>query len=64
MRRAVPAEHDVSRIAPVLVSARMPITDDAGRMLSTDRAPLTKYGALYFGEKAVQRTRRAEVFGE
>lgn len=62
MATAIPPEHYISLIAPASVKGRIPITDDLGRMLSTDRAHLTKYGAIYFGEKAVIGTSYSTLF--
>lgn len=46
----------VSLIGSVMVNGQMPITDEKGRLLSTDRVHVTRYGAVYFGEKAIQPT--------
>ena len=62
MSEAIPSEHFISLLKPTVVDSKIPVTDDMGRMLSTDRAHLTKYGALYFGKKAVANTRYAEIF--
>ena len=62
MSEAIPKEHFISLLTPTLVNGKVPITDEFGRMLSTDRAHLTKYGALYFGKKAVLGTSYAELF--
>jgi len=62
MREAIPSEHFISLLEPTVVGGKIPVTDDMGRMLSTDRTHLTKYGALYFGKKAVANTRYAEIF--
>jgi len=62
MSKVIPREHFISLIASVLSSGKVPITDEFGRMLSTDRAHLTKYGALYFGKNAVLGTSYSELF--
>lgn len=62
MSEAIPSEHFISLLKPTVVDSKIPVTDDIGRMLSTDRAHLTKYGALYFGKKAVANTRYADIF--
>jgi hypothetical protein len=49
----VPAEYFVSLLAPVEIDGRVPITDDFGRLLSTDRIHVTKFGAMFFGERAL-----------
>lgn len=62
MAKAINSDHFISLLAPVLVGNSIPITDDMGRMLSTDRAHLTKYGVLFFGKNAVAGSRYAELF--
>lgn len=62
MSEAIPSKNFISLLEPTVVDSKIPVTDDMGRMLSTDRAHLTKYGALYFGKKAVAHTRYAEIF--
>lgn len=62
MSEAIPSEHFISLLRPTVVGNKIPITDDMGRMLSTDRAHLTKYGAIYFGRIAVANTRYADLF--
>lgn len=43
----------VSLIDPVMVHGMMPITDEKGRLISTDRAHVTRYGAIFFGNKVI-----------
>jgi peptidoglycan/LPS O-acetylase OafA/YrhL len=63
MELGIPAPHYISLLRPVLKDGhKVPITDDKGRMLSTDREHLTKYGAIFFGEHAVDRTQYAANF--
>ncbi len=62
MSDAIPSEHFISLLKPTVVASKIPITDELGRMLSTDRSHLTKYGALYFGKNAVANTRYADLF--
>lgn len=61
MSEVIPREHFISLLAPTLVNGKIPITDDFGRLLSTDRAHLPKYGALYFGKKAVLGSSYSEL---
>jgi hypothetical protein len=56
----VPAENYISLLGPVVKDGLVPITDELGRMLSTDRAHVTKYGAKFFGEHAL----RNSVYGD
>jgi hypothetical protein len=58
---SVPAEYFVSLLAPVENDGRVPITDDFGRMLSTDRVHVTKFGAMFFGERALIRSRYGAI---
>ena len=62
MSKIIPPRHFISLLRPTAVDGRIPITDNLGRMLSTDRAHLTKYGAIYFGQKAVLRTTYSDIF--
>ncbi len=63
MARDIPQGMYISLIGPLIVDGAMPITDEDGNMLSTDRAHLTKYGAMYFGRKVVKHTKFAKEFG-
>ena len=54
--QAVPAHHYISILSSTAADGRIPITDSAGRMLSTDRSHLTKYGAIYFGEHVLKNS--------
>lgn len=62
MASAIPKDNYISLLGPTLVDESIPITDDLGRMLSTDRAHLTKYGAIYFGQTAVKNTAYSDLF--
>lgn len=62
MAGRVPRESYISLLNPTLVGNKIPITDELGRLLSTDRAHLTKYGAIYFGNRAVVGTPYSEIF--
>lgn len=62
MASVIPPENYISLLAPVVVDGKIPITDDAGRLISPDRTHLTKYGAIYFGKKAVASSSYAELF--
>ncbi|HEH9397607.1 TPA: hypothetical protein SIA27_004041 [Aeromonas salmonicida] len=60
--QAIPSQYYISLLTPTIVNGKIPITDNLGRMLSTDRAHLTKYGAIYFGENAVAKTSYSDIF--
>jgi peptidoglycan/LPS O-acetylase OafA/YrhL len=63
MSTNIPNPHYISLLKPVLEdSHKVPITDDAGRLLSTDRKHLTRFGAIYFGNQAVGHTHYASNF--
>jgi peptidoglycan/LPS O-acetylase OafA/YrhL len=60
---SIPAPHYISLIEPVLKDGHeMPITDSGGRMLSTDRKHLTKFGAIYFGDRVLRSSTYASSF--
>jgi hypothetical protein len=67
LNNLIPRGHYISLLAPVLRgsalrgSAEVPITDSDGVLLSTDLKHLTKYGAIFFWEKAVRFSSYAGV---
>ncbi len=60
----IPENYYISLLRPTVKSHMVPITDEFGRMLSTDRTHLTKYGAIYFGNKAVKDTAYSKIFSD
>jgi len=62
MSKIIPRENFISLLKPTVEDGKIPITDEWGRMLSTDRKHLTKYGAIYFGKKAILNSSYAELF--
>jgi hypothetical protein len=46
----IPARYRISLLENVRLNDTVPISDSFGRLLSTDRNHLTKYGAQFFGE--------------
>ena len=54
MASTVPAPNFVSLMAPVRAGDRIPITDERGRLISPDRMHVTKQGATFFGNRALQ----------
>ena len=44
----------ISLLKPVIRNGCIPITDEQGRLLSTDRAHVTRYGAIYFGQRVIE----------
>jgi hypothetical protein len=53
MATAVPGDHYISLIDPIVHDGRITITDEEGRLLSVDRIHITKFGAIYIGKKAL-----------
>jgi hypothetical protein len=63
MAEAIPPPNFISLLAPVVRQGpQVPITDADGRLLSTDRKHLTKFGAVYFGRQVVSKSAYAEIF--
>ena len=62
MSNIIPPNNYISLLTPTLKGNKIPITDDQGLMISTDRAHLTKYGAIYFGDKVIKNTSFAQIF--
>ncbi|MDQ0511519.1 acyltransferase family protein [Ancylobacter amanitiformis] len=50
----VPSPNFISLLGAVSRDGMVPITDNNGKMLSTDRRHVTKYGAIYFGDHALK----------
>jgi hypothetical protein len=53
----VPTEHFISLLSPTLKDGRVPITDELGRLISTDRAHLTRHGAPIHGQAGADAKR-------
>lgn len=53
----IPSENYISLLSPIVKDGHVPITDDMGRLISVDRAHLTKFGAIYLGRKALVSSR-------
>jgi hypothetical protein len=64
MSLSIPNDNFISLIKPVILNGQIPITDHKGRMLTTDRQHLTRYGAIYFGQKSVRGSRYSEIFAQ
>jgi peptidoglycan/LPS O-acetylase OafA/YrhL len=59
---AVPPEYYISFLAPVVRNGEIPITDHMGRLLSADRMHLTRYGAIFFGDKVLGNGPYGQLF--
>lgn len=57
----VPPANYISVLAVIAKNDRIPITDEAGQMISTDRAHLTKFGAIYVGRRVLLHSRYADA---
>ena len=57
----IPAENYISLLRPTVRDGYIPITDASGRLLSVDRLHITKFGAIFFGQKALLGSRFGEV---
>jgi peptidoglycan/LPS O-acetylase OafA/YrhL len=55
--RIVPKDNYISMMKPTVKDGYIPITDADGRLISIDRAHLTKYGAIYFGQRVLLESR-------
>ena len=53
MAVAIPSNHYISLLASTVKDGNIPITDERGYLISTDRAHLTKFGAIFFGRKVL-----------
>ena len=53
MVRQIPEENFISIIQPTIDGNMIPVTNESGQPLSTDRVHLTKFGAQYFGERVL-----------
>ena len=61
MVATAPAENYISLLAPVIRGDEIPITDENGLLLSTDRAHITRFGAIFLGDKALLHSRYGEI---
>jgi hypothetical protein len=56
-----PIENFISLLNAVVKDGQIPITDNSGRLLSADRSHVTKFGAIFFGEKALLGSRYGAI---
>lgn len=56
-----PRDNFISLLTPVVKDGLIPITDNSGRLLSADRVHVTKFGAIFFGEKALLSSRYGTI---
>lgn len=60
----VPINNYISLLSPIVKNGQIPVTDDFGRLLSTDRLHLTKYGAIFIGAKALLTSRYGAILNQ
>jgi peptidoglycan/LPS O-acetylase OafA/YrhL len=59
--RIVSSDNYVSLMKPTVRDGYIPITDADGRLLSIDREHVTKFGAIFFGQKVLLGSRYGEI---
>jgi hypothetical protein len=64
MATAIPADHYISLLAASARAGDIPITDEEGYLISTDRFHLTKFGAIFFGRKVLEQSRFGAILRE
>jgi hypothetical protein len=58
---SIPKDNFISLLSPIIKGDYIPITDNDGHMLSSDRAHLTKYGAIFIGKKSLLQSKYGEL---
>lgn len=61
IREMTPAPNFISLLVPIVKNGLIPITDEHGRLLSADRAHLTRHGALHLGREILHKTALHDV---
>jgi hypothetical protein len=64
MAAAIPSNHYISLLAGTVKDGNIPITDERGYLITTDRAHLTKFGAIFFGRKVLLPSRYGNILIE
>ena len=59
--QTIPKDNYISLLKPTVRDGYIPITDSAGRLLSVDRKHITKFGAVFFGQKVLLGSRYGEI---
>jgi peptidoglycan/LPS O-acetylase OafA/YrhL len=60
----VPNANYISLLMPIVKDGQVPVTDGLGRLLSTDRIHLTKYGAIFIGDKSLRSSRYGAILNQ
>ena len=55
----VPKDNYISLMKPIVRDGSIPITDAEGRLLSVDREHITRFGAIFFGQRVLLESRYA-----
>jgi peptidoglycan/LPS O-acetylase OafA/YrhL len=58
---SIPKDNYISLLSPIIKGNYIPITDNDGHMLSSDRAHLTKYGAIFIGKNSLLQSKYGEL---
>jgi len=61
LSRIVPRDNYISLMKPIVRDGYIPITDADGRLISIDRAHITKFGAIFFGQRVLLGSRYGET---
>jgi peptidoglycan/LPS O-acetylase OafA/YrhL len=59
--KIVPKDEYISLMKPIVRDGYIPITDSGGRLLSIDNAHITKFGAIFFGQKVLLESPYGEI---
>ena len=60
----VPIKNYISLLAPIIKNDYIPITDESGRLISVDRRHLTKFGAIYIGQRALLKSKYGIILNQ
>lgn len=61
MAAMVPSANYISLLAPTVRDNCIPITDENGFLISTDRDHITKFGAIFFGRNVLMHSRYGDI---
>jgi hypothetical protein len=61
LSRIVPKDNYISLMKPIVRDGYIPITDADGHLISIDREHVTKFGAIFFGQKVLLESRYGEI---
>lgn len=61
MQSTVPERHFISLLSTTVKNEMIPITDEKGYLISTDRTHVTRFGAIYFGQRVLRHSRYGDI---